>query len=63
MRLTLELPAHLLERAQIQAAATGQAMNDVIVSALARHFGPPTVEGTANLHRLTREELDEAMFG
>jgi hypothetical protein len=71
MRTTIELPDELLERARRQAADSGVTLKELFISALERRLAipakvrrdPPTVDGPASMRLLTREEIDEAMFG
>jgi hypothetical protein len=59
MRLTIDIPAKLLDRARVQAAGIGQTLDEYLISALP----PPSIEGPPNMSALTREQTDEAMFG
>ena len=71
MRTTIELPDELLEKARLQASASGITLKELFISALERRLTspakvrrePPSIDGPTNLHLLSREELDEAMFG
>jgi len=71
MRTTVELPDHLLEHARRKANETGVSLKQFFVSALEQRLAvpdkmrrdPPVVEGPADMPSVTREEMDEAMFG
>ena len=71
MRTTIELPDELLQNARRQATESGLSLRDLFISALERRLAtpakvrrvPPTVDGPAAMRLLTREEIDEAMFG
>lgn len=71
MRITIELPQELLEKARLQASASGITLKELFIAALERRLAtpakvrhePPAIPGPADLHLLTRAELDETMFG
>lgn len=72
MRITIELPQELLEKARLQASASGITLKELLfIAALERRLAttakvrhePPALPGPADLHLLTRAELDETMFG
>jgi hypothetical protein len=71
MRTTIELPDELLQKARQQAAESGVSLKEFFISALERRLAtpvklrrePPTIPGPANMGLLSREEIDEAMFG
>jgi hypothetical protein len=71
MRTTVELPDNLLEQARQRAQETGVSLKEFFVSAVAQRlavpnnmrYDPPVVDGPADMPLVTREEMDEAMFG
>ena len=71
MRITIELPQELLEKARLHASASGITLKELFIAALERRLAttakvrhePPAIPGPADLHLLTRAELDETMFG
>lgn len=71
MRLTVELPDGLLDRARRHAADSGLSLDEFFLSALEQRLAvpakhrrpPPTVEGPPGMRPLTSEEIDVAMFG
>ena len=71
MRTTVELPDNLLEQARQRANETGVSLKQFFVSAVEQRLAvpnklrrdPPIVDGPAGMPVVTREEIDEAMFG
>ena len=74
MRTTVELPDDLLKRAKSRAAADGISLREFFIGAVERQLAPAKVKtrrppptiGDPNGPRiglLTREQIDEAMFG
>ena len=71
MRTTVELPDDLLEKARQKAHETGLSLKQFFVSAVEQKLAgakkarrnPPVVEGPIGMGLVTREEIDEAMFG
>lgn len=73
MRTTIELPDDLLAQAKSRAALEGISLKMFFVAALQQRLAPakkvrrpPPVIGTPNktpMPDLTREQIDEAMFG
>ncbi len=74
MRTTIELPDVLLMQAKSRAALRGISLKDFFIEAIGKAVAPekakvrrppPTVPGPRNprVGLLTREQIDEAMFG
>ena len=72
MRTTIELPDELMLRAKQRAAETGQSLKEFFTVAVEEKLAgrkkvrrePPTVGGTEGPPIvITREQIDEAMFG
>lgn len=74
MRTTIELPDALLAQAKVRAAQRGVSLRNFFIEAVGKAVAPekpkvrrppPTVPGPRNprLGLLTREQIDEAMFG
>jgi len=74
MRTTIELPDELLSRAKSMAALNGISLKQFFIEAVQSRLAPakhkvrkaPPSIGAANAPRmstLTREQVDEAMFG
>jgi hypothetical protein len=74
MRTTIELPDQLLTQARAQAALSGISLKEFFISAVEQRIGakpakvrraPPVVRGRSGpkIGLLTREQIDEAMFG
>lgn len=71
MRTTVELPDQLLEQARQRASETGVPLKQFFVSAVEQRLAlpskarrdPPVVDGPTGMRLVTREEIDEAMFG
>ncbi len=74
MRTTVELPDELLSQAKIAAAQKGISLRQFFIEAVLQRLSPektkvrrapPTVgdAGAPPMRALTREQIDEAMFG
>jgi len=72
MRTTIELPDELLARAKSQAALQGLSLKELFIEAIEQRLTrpkkvrrPPPTVGSARgpKIRVTREQIDEAMFG
>ena len=71
MRTTVELPDKLLEQARQRASEAGVSLKQFFISAVEQRLAvpnklrrdPPIVEGPAGMPLVTREEIDDAMFG
>lgn len=73
MRTTIELPDELMTRAKVRAAQSGWTLKEFFERAVEEKLAegpkkprldPPVVGGTEGPPiRLTREQIDEAMFG
>jgi hypothetical protein len=72
MRTTIELPDELLTQAKSRAASDGVTLREFFISAVEqklapkkKHRRPPPVVGGEGppFFDLTREQIDEAMFG
>ena len=74
MRTTIELPDELLTRAKIEAVSSGISLREFFIQAVQQKLAPerkkirrdPPVIGSPDappIRDLTREQIDEAMFG
>ena len=73
MRITIELSDELLARGKSRAALEGVSLNDLFIEALEQKLAaiprkvrrptPPLSTGGPPIPDLTREQIEEAMFG
>lgn len=74
MRTTIELPDELLTRAKVEAVSSGISLREFFIQAVQQKLAPerkkirrdPPVIGSADgplIRAVTREEIDEALFG
>ena len=71
MRTTVELPDQLLEQARQKANETGISLKQFFIHAVEQQLAspkkvrrvPPSIDGPAEMRIITREEINEAMFG
>lgn len=78
MRTTVELPDELLHQAKVKAALDGVSLRQFFIQAVSRNLTPPKAkirrlppmigghigeESVPRTAALTREQIDEAMFG
>ena len=74
MRTTVELPDDLLRDAKIRAALEGISLRDFFIAAVQQKLAPPAAKvrrlppiigtkGGTPIPDLTREQIDEALFG
>jgi hypothetical protein len=72
MRTTIELPDELLTQAKLKAVASGISLRQFFIEAVEQKLAPepkkkvrrdpPSIDGPEGLN-VTREQIDEAMFG
>lgn len=71
MRTTVELPDQLLQQARQKAHETGVSLKQFFIYAVEQHINgpkkirrdPPSIDGPVGMGLITREEINEAMFG